>query len=114
MRVRISYGMEIEDIPEKAAEIGYDALYALRSAADRLEKAISNVEESGEDHSLVLSMLEKVRLNLNKTDLIITDLQAILSGLNNYHIGEQNVSEGRSTVDPSGDLATTTTDSGKG
>jgi len=114
MRVRISYGMEIEDIPDQAEEIGYNALSVLREAASTLEKAISNIEESGNDYALVLSMLEKVRLQLTKSDLVIVDLAAILDGLNNYYIGEQHVSEGRSTVDPSRDLATTTTDSGKG
>jgi len=114
MRVRISYGMEIEDIPEKAADLGYDALDALQHAVQQLDKAISNIGESDHDYSMVLSMLEKVRLKLTKSDLIITDLEAILQGLNNYHIGEQNVSEGRSTVDPSGDTTTQTEDIGEG
>jgi len=112
MRVRISYGMEIEDIPEQSKEIGYNALYELREAADRLEKAISNIGESDKDYALVLSMLEKVRLQLTKSDLIITDLEAILQGLNNYHIGEQNVSERRPTLDPSGDTTTQTENTG--
>ena len=114
MRVRISYGMEIEDIPEQAEDIGYNALSMLKEAADSLEKAISNIEESGNDYALVLSMLEKVRLQLTKSDLVIVDLEAILSGLNNYYIGEQNVSEGRSTVDSGGDTTTQTEDSGEG
>jgi len=114
MRVRISYGLEIEDIPEKAEEIGGDALLKLRHATTTLEKAISNVEESDKDYNLILSMLRKVRLQLTKTDLIIVDLEAILSGLNNYYIGEQNVSEGRSPVDSSRDIVATTIDDEEG
>tara|TARA_R110000824_G_scaffold71388_1_gene182714 strand:+ start:286 stop:627 length:342 start_codon:yes stop_codon:yes gene_type:complete len=112
MRVRISYGMEIEDIPEQAETIGHNALDSLLQTSRRLEKALSNIEESGNDYTLVLSMLEKVRLQLTKTDLIITDLEAILGGLNNYHIGEQNVSERRPTMDPSGNTTTQTEDTG--
>ena len=114
MRVRISHGIEIEDIPEKGVDLGYDALDALQHAAQQLDKAISNIGEADQDYSMVLSMLEKVRLKLTKSDLIITDLQAILEGLNNYHIGEQNVSEGRSTVDPSGDTTATSESTGEG
>ena len=60
MRVRISYGMEIENLPEKAADLGYDALDTLQHAAQQLDKAISNIGESDHDYSMVLSMLEKV------------------------------------------------------
>ena len=111
MRVRISYGMEIEDVPEKAADLGYDALDALQHAVRQLDKALSNIGESDHDYSMVLSMLEKVRLKLTKTDLIIVDLEAILNGLNHYHIGEQNVSERRPTMDPSGNTTTQTSGS---
>ena len=114
MRVRISYGMEIEDVPEQAEQIGYTALYTLREATSSLEKAISNIEESGNDYALVLSMLEKVRLQLTKSDLVIVDLEAILSGLNNYYIGEQNVSDGRPTMDTSGNVVAETENTGEG
>ena len=114
MRVRISYGIEIEDIPEKAETIGHDALYELREAVVSLSKALENIEESDNNYTLILSMLEKVRLKLNKTDLIITDLAAILEGLQNYHNGEQNVSEGRPIMDPSGDFTAPTESSGEG
>tara|TARA_R110002110_G_scaffold42272_1_gene132869 strand:- start:115 stop:459 length:345 start_codon:yes stop_codon:yes gene_type:complete len=114
MRVRISYGMEIEDIPEQAEVIGLGALYELREATTSLNKAIENIEESADNYILVLSMLEKIRLKLNKTDLIITDLTAILGGLQNYHNGEQNVSEGRPIMDPSGDTITKTEENGTG
>jgi len=113
MRVRISFGLEIEDIPEQAQDLGRSALEELRGAMESFSKALDNIEECHEDYSLVLQMLEKVRLKLSKSDLIITDLHAILQGLNNYHIGEQNVSEGRSTMDSSGDPITQTEDNGE-
>ena len=106
--------MEIEDIPEKGVELGYDALAALQDAEQKLEKAISNIEESGGDYTLVLSMIEKVRLKLTKTDLIITDLQAILEGLNNYYNGEQDVPKRRPTMDTSGNATEETENTGEG
>lgn len=110
MRVRISYGMEIEDIPEQAETLGHNACADLREAVTLLLKAIENIEESGNDYTLVVSMLEKVRMKLSNTDLVITDLQAILEGLHNFYNGEEHVSKGRSTMDPSGDIITTPED----
>ena len=114
MRVRISYGVEIEEIPDKAQSLGIAAKDSLCSAIELLSRAVDSIEDCENNFSVVINVMEKVRLELNKADLEIADVQAILNGLNDYYNGEQNVSEGRSTVDPSGDLATTTTDSGKG
>jgi hypothetical protein len=114
MRVRISYGIEIDDIPEKAERLGLDALYKLQQTLDTLSKAVNNIEECNKDYSLVLEMLEKVRLELSNSDLVMGDLQAILEGLHNYHNGVKNVSERRPTMDPSGDTTTETEDSGEG
>jgi len=112
MRVRISYGVELEEIPEQAENIGYKSIQEMEEAITTLKKAVGFINEPTDDHSQILKMLEKVRLKLTKTDLIITDLQAILQGLQNYYNGEQNVSERRSTMDPSGDTTQETKDSG--
>ena len=115
MRVRISYGLDIKDVPEKAEDIGWDAVLELKEAVLTLTKAIENIEESKNNYNLVIDMLEKVRLKLNKSDLIIEDLQSILQGLQNYHDdGGKNVSERRPIVDPSGDTNEQTENSGEG
>ena len=99
MRVRISYGMEIEEVPEQAENLGYTAQFELKEACSVLAKALENIEEATGNYSLILEMFDKVRKKLNKADLIMGDVEAILIGLNNYYNGENNVSEGRSTVD---------------
>ena len=114
MRVRISYGIDIEEIPEKAGLLGKDAVVNLKESIEQLNKAIDNIEESEGDYRLVQKMLEKVRLKLTKSDLIITDLQAILEGLQNYYKEENNVSERRPIMDPSGDTTPKTEDPGQG
>ena len=70
--------------------------------------------EDSDEYSMVLSMLEKARLELTKTDQIIKDLAAILNGLDNYHNGEHNVSDRRPIVDSSGNTTEKTEDSRKG
>ena len=114
MRVRISYGIEIEEIPETAQNLGLDALYKLKETIRVIEQAINNIEECNEDYTLVIQMLEKARLELTNSDMAITDLQAILEGLQNFHNGDKNVSKGRSTVDSGGNTTEQTEDSGKG
>jgi len=114
MRVRISYGIDIRDIPQQAETLGCASAIELQTALETLQRALDNIDECENDYSLINSMLEKVRLKLTKTDLIITDLQAILEGLNNYYNGEQNVSERRPTLDPRGDTTTTAEDNGEG
>ena len=114
MRVRVGYGIETEDIPELAESLGFQAYVEIKEACECLKRALDNIEESEQDFTLVLSMFEKVRSKLNKSDLIISDLEAILEGLGNYYIGEKNVSEGRSTVDSSGNTTTPTENNGEG
>ena len=70
MRVKISYGLDIKDVPLKVAEVDIDQA--------------------------------------------ITESQHILVGLNNYYNGEENVSDGRSTMDTSRNADEQTTDTGEG
>jgi hypothetical protein len=106
--------MEVEEIPEHVEGLGRATYYDLKTATGHLLKTLEAIEDSGTDYKLVLSMLKKVRLELNKSDLIISDLQAILQGLHNYHNGEEHVSEGRPIMDPSRDTITETEDTGEG
>jgi hypothetical protein len=114
MRVKISYGIEIEEIPKTVQDMGLGTLRQLRETTETLERALANVKESENDYLFVLSQLEKVRLQLTKSDLVITDLTTLLEGLHNYYIGETNVSDRRPTVDPSGDATAETENPGEG
>jgi len=96
MRVRISYGVELEDVAEQASNIGYNALLELKHCVRVLEK---NFDEAENDYSSVVLAIENIRLKLTKADAILVDTNAILEGLQNYHNGEENVPERRSTMD---------------
>lgn len=101
MRVRISYGVELEEIPEHVETIGETALIELRLATQQLSKALENIQECDKDYSTIMNMMDKVRFKLNKSDMIISDVQNILEGLNNYYNGENDVSERGPIVDTS-------------
>jgi hypothetical protein len=114
MRVRISYGIELEDIPADVERRAVSAIQDLKDTTEQLSKAVGLIAEVDGDYKLVISMLDKVRMRLTNSDLIITDIQAILEGLQNYHNGEKNVSERRPSVDPSGDTTTSPENNGEG
>tara|TARA_Y100000593_G_scaffold14918_1_gene28829 strand:+ start:3633 stop:3977 length:345 start_codon:yes stop_codon:yes gene_type:complete len=114
MRVRISYGMEVEDIPEQAEKMGREAYVSLMESAKQLQNALEMISDAEGDYELVLSLFDKVRHKLTKSDLIIADLLAILRGLQTYNNGDYNVSEGRPTMDSGGNTTTSTSDPGEG
>jgi hypothetical protein len=114
MRVKVSYGMDIQDIPQRVQDLGLVTLQTLKETVATLEKALANIDDSENDYVFVLSQFEKVRLELTNSDLVIADLISLLEGLHNYYIGENNVSERRPTMDPRGDATTQTEDGGEG
>ena len=102
MRVRISYGVEIEEVPDHAYNLGHNALVELKECVRSLERSLEHIDESEGDYTPLIVSIEKVRLKLTKADLTLTDTSSILEGLQNYHNGENNVPERRSTMDTSG------------
>tara|TARA_R110002110_G_scaffold91196_4_gene236958 strand:- start:1146 stop:1490 length:345 start_codon:yes stop_codon:yes gene_type:complete len=114
MRVRISYGLDIKDVPEQVTNLLQNSIEKMHMICDLLERACEDVKNCEENSEHVISMLEKVRKSLGANDLAITDVQSIMMGLANYYNGEQNVSDRRPAMDPSGDTTSTTKDPGGG
>ena len=105
MRVRISYGVEIEEVPDQASTLGYNALMELKNCVRSLERNLEHIDEIENDYSVVILGIEKIRKILVKADAILVDTGTILEGLQNYHHGGKDVSEGRSTMDTGGNTA---------
>ena len=104
MRVRISYGMDIEDVPSRTSELLCDTADALEEALTSLRRCRDGVEDCSNDFKHIIQCLDKVRQGLAGVDQSIQDVEYILQGLNNYYNGEQeNVPDRRPIVDPSGD-----------
>ena len=109
MRVRISYGMDIHDVPSRASELLCDTVEQLEEVLSMLKRCRDGVEDCVTDFQHVNQGLDKVRLSLSSVDQSVQDVEFILEGLNNYYKGEQNdVSSGRSTMDTSGNATTET------
>ena len=102
MRVKISYGIELEDLPEEVQKL-YDGVAEwvriLESQSDTTEDLIGEQEFES-----CLSMLLKMQATMVKMDARITDMSNILKGYVEYK--KQNGAEdelppeGRPVVDP--------------
>ena len=100
MRVRISYGMEIEDVPSRASELLCDTVDKLEEILSTLKRCRDGVEDCDTNFKHITNSLDRTRLGLSGVDQSIQDVEYILDGLNNYYNGEkQNVPERGSTVD---------------
>ena len=105
MRVKISYGTDIKNVPSIATKLGDNAVDEIKTALNILHRAIECIDDCNEDYSLVLEQLAGVSEKLKQADLAMEDIHAILVGLNNYYIGETNVPNRRPTVDSGGNPA---------
>jgi len=104
MRVKISYGVDIDKVPDEVQKIGQNGLEKLNETADSLSRVLRDISNCDGDYDLLVKILEKLRSNLTEVDSILGDVYAILEGLNTYNKGEKNVSEGRPVMDPGGNI----------
>jgi uncharacterized ferritin-like protein (DUF455 family) len=99
VRVKISYGVEVEDVPDEIEEL-FDFVY---NKKHNIDKQLDLVERLIEERDLeaALTVMDKLRLSLAKMDNRISDISQIARGYIIYkeQEGVQNVSEGRPSVD---------------
>lgn len=110
MRVKISYGTEIEDVPEEAAELFKYVFEQKRMLLTQLE-AIDTLFDI-KDTKASVEVMEKARESLAKMDSRISDVISILKGYNGYldslDGGEHEVSDGGSSLDSTSDSSVQT------
>ena len=103
MRVRVSYGVDLRELPEISEDLLSKAIDDLKSSLVTLERSLSELKDNESNFIATIQMIDRARIKIGKSDLCLSDVQTILEGLNNHYNGEKNVSERRSTVDSSGD-----------
>ena len=114
MRVRISYGTDIKNVPEKMKDLIWNSREELQKTLSLLDRVCEDLDECEENLETILNLIDRSRKQLSACDLTLADVNSIASALNQYNNGEENVSERRSTVDSSGDTTTTPTYTGEG
>ena len=103
MRVRISYGTDIKDVPQELEQL----FLFVSKKSHNTSKHVRQIEEflADEDVESALSLIEKLRLSLGEIDNRLNDISSIAAGFVNYkeNEGAENAGEGRPSVDTAGD-----------
>lgn len=99
MRVKISYGVNIEEIPEEILVL-MDYVYNKNMAFGNQLELIEEFSEKQQIENLP-EIIDKARRTLMDLDSRLSDIEAISRGYLNYlkEEGEEDVSNGRSIVD---------------
>jgi uncharacterized protein (UPF0305 family) len=100
VRVKISYGAEMEEVPEEIDQLYTyvsDKVRKLQSQSEKIENLLSE-----EEIEATLSLMDKMRRSLAAVDKRLSDIEMIGTGYLNHIKGEEDVSNRRPSVDPSG------------
>jgi len=102
VRVRISYGAHIDEVPEEI-----DRLFDfIRMKAHKITKQIEQLDAifADEDLESSSSIIHKLRISLNDMDIRLADIQEISKGYLDYKTNEgvENVNERRSGMATTG------------
>jgi len=81
MKVRISYGVELEEVPSKIADLVNLAAAELESLAVDLRSAAGMLPiENSIMHSGAVQMLDHVRIKIGDVDASLNDAHSIMTG----------------------------------
>ena len=80
MRVRLSYSVELEDVPDSVAELIEGELFRIESAKECMVKALEGLSQEEPHLELVAKSLDKARQTLGSIDLRLNECESILGG----------------------------------
>ena len=95
MRVRISYAVDIEDVPLECARMLHDSLEHIEEVKEDITSLVNQLDDNKAQAWLVKDKIERCRKKLAKLDSILADNSAILDGYFSAQEPEvEDVSEG--------------------
>lgn len=104
MRVKITYGINVEEVPEEVSVL-LDYAYNKQAALDKQLELIADLVD-GEDLDTAIGILNNTRRTLVELDSRLADIEAIARGYVNHKIeeeqGERDVSNRGPFVDSAG------------
>jgi len=80
MRVRLTYSVDLEDVPDSVAELIEGELFRIDSAKEKIGKAYHILGEEEPHIELVLKTLDQARQDLGAIDLRLSECESILEG----------------------------------
>jgi len=106
VRVKISYGAEMEEVPEEIDQLYTfvsDKVRKIQRQTEQIENLLSEEEIEG-----TLSLIDNMRRTLASIDSRLSDIEMISVGYLNHIKGEDDVPSRRPVVDPTGILNAST------
>tara|TARA_R100000388_G_C7235054_1_gene157274 strand:+ start:331 stop:666 length:336 start_codon:yes stop_codon:yes gene_type:complete len=102
VRVKISYGVEIDEVPKEIKGL-LEYVYTQKNSVDMQLNLVERLIDE-KDLEAAVATIDKLRLSLAKMDNRMSDISQITNGYINYveQEGVQNVSDGRPSVDTTG------------
>jgi hypothetical protein len=80
MRVRLTYSVELEDVPDCVAELLEKELYSLNIVRESIGTILESLSEESPHLSLISSEMDKARITMSAIDARLNECQAILNG----------------------------------
>jgi len=81
MRVRISYSVEMDNVPQEVSELLKKRAEQLDAALNLLEDAAHSLDAKDPDLGICYNTIEKIRIKLAEVDATLADCHGILTGL---------------------------------
>ena len=80
MRVRLSYSVELEDVPDSVAELIEGELFRIDEVKQSIGKALEGLSQDEPHLDLVAKSLDKARQVLGAIDVRLNECESILGG----------------------------------
>jgi len=80
MRVRLSYSVELEDVPDSVAELIEGELFRIDEVKQSIGKALEGLNQDEPHLDLVAKSLDKARQVLGAIDVRLNECESILGG----------------------------------
>lgn len=95
MRVRISYSVDLEDVPLECARMLHDSIEYIEEVSEEINELIKQLDDDKGQAWLAKDKIERCRKKLAKLDAILADNDMILEGYFSAKEPEvEDVSEG--------------------
>ena len=80
MRVRISYSVDIEDVPTECARMLHDSIEQIEEIKEEISDLVRQLDDNKAQAWLVKTNIESCRKKLAKLDSVLADNDMILEG----------------------------------
>jgi len=80
MRVRISYSVDLENVPSECARMLHDALEQIEEVKEEISDLVRQLDDDKAQLWIVKDKIDSSRKNLARLDLVLADNDMILEG----------------------------------